>query len=334
MKAMRIVSEQNGDGGSLELTRTPRPVPQHREVLIQVVAAGVNRADVMQRQGNYPPPPGASELPGLEVSGRIAALGPGCDSDELPIGLEVCALLTGGGYAEYAAVPVDHVLPVPAGLSLPEAAALPEVACTVWSNLVMEAGLSRGETVLIHGGSSGIGTLAIQVASSLGARVIVTAGSQEKLRACAELGAEVLINYRDEDFVEKVKSATEGRGADVILDVVGAKYLEQNVRALAPDGRLVVIGLIGGRRAEVDLGALLVKRGRIIATSLRSRSDEAKSTIVRQTREALWDAFGPDQADPMRLIVHSRYPLEDAAQAHHEMETSTHIGKILLDVSS
>lgn len=332
MRAVTIDPDADGAPEALVPTTVPRPSPREGEVLIEVVTAGVNRADVMQRHGVYPPPPGASELPGLEASGRIVALGPGLESASLGIGDEVCALLSGGGYAEFVAVPIGQVLPVPEGMSVSDAAALPEVGCTVWSNLVLEAGLREGETVLIHGGSSGIGTMAIQVAASLGAHVIVTAGSAEKLKACSELGAEVLINYREQNFAEAVLSATEGRGVDVILDVVGATYLESNVRVLAPDGRLVVIGLLGGRVGEVDLGALLAKRGSILATSLRSRSPEAKAKIVSEAKKHLWPSFNSDSPRPIRSIIQSRYPLEEALKAHREMEASTHIGKILLDV--
>ncbi|MCH8559251.1 NAD(P)H-quinone oxidoreductase [Nesterenkonia sp. AY15] len=332
MRAVVIDPHMGGVPDALVPMSVPRPTLGKGEVMLQVVTAGVNRADVMQRHGVYPPPPGASEIPGLEVSGRVTALGTETEGSGLHVGDEVCALLSGGGYAEYVAVPASQVLPVPASVSLSDAAALPEVACTVWSNLVMEAGLREGETLLVHGGSSGIGTMAIQVAASLGAHVVVTAGSDEKLKACSELGAEVLINYREEDFVERTLSATGGRGADVILDVVGADYLGRNVQALAPDGRLVVIGLLGGRVGEVDLGALLAKRGRILATSLRSRSIEAKAEIVSQTKNHLWPLFGPNGKHSMRSIIQSRYPLEGAASAHREMEASNHIGKILLDV--
>ena len=320
-----------GPGGAEVLTpaQVERPEPREGEALVEVVAAGVNRADVMQRKGVYPPPPGASELPGLEASGRIAQLGPGTEGSGWTVGDEVCALLTGGGYAEFVPVPVGQLLPVPSGVSVEDAAALPEVACTVWSNLVMEAGLSAEETVLLHGGSSGIGTMAIQVARALGARVAVTAGSADKLEACRELGAQILVNYREQDFVQELKAATDGRGADIILDVVGAKYLEPNVRALAPDGRLVVIGLLGGRKGELDLGALLTKRGRVIATSLRSRPPEDKARIVAEVRDHVWPWVESGQVRP---TIQSRHPLAEAAAAHREMEASQHIGKILLAV--
>lgn len=327
MRAITI--PEPGEADALVPADVPTPEPAEGEVLLDVVAAGVNRADVQQRKGFYPPPKGASQLPGLEVSGRIAALGPGTEGAGWSVGDEVCALLAGGGYAESVAVPVGQLLPVPSGVPLADAAALPEVACTVWSNLVMQAGLREGETVLLHGGSSGIGTMAIQVATALGARVAVTAGSADKLAACGKLGAEVLVNYREQDFVEEVKAATDGRGADVVLDVVGAKYLAQNVSVLAPDGRLVVIGLLGGRKGELDLGALLTKRGRVIATSLRSLSPEGKAKVVAQTREHVWPWVESGQVRP---LIQSRHALADAAAAHREMEASQHIGKILLDV--
>ncbi|QFG69827.1 NAD(P)H-quinone oxidoreductase [Ornithinimicrobium pratense] len=328
MRAITI--PEPGEADALVIADVPTPEPGQGEVLVEVVAAGVNRADVMQRKGFYPAPPGESELPGLEVSGRITALGPGTESSGWSVGDEVCALLAGGGYAESVTVPAGQLLPVPAGVELADAAALPEVACTVWSNLVMEAGLKQGETVLLHGGSSGIGTMAIQVARELGTRIAVTAGSADKLAACQELGAQILVNYREDDFVEIVKQATDGHGADVILDVVGAKYLPRNVKALAKDGRLVVIGLLGGRTGELDLGALLAKRGRVIATSLRSRSREDKARIVAQVREHVWPMVEDGRVRP---LIQSRHRLEDAAEAHREMEASGHIGKILLDVS-
>lgn len=327
MRAITI--HEPGDADALVLAQVEAPVAGPGEVLVEVVAAGVNRADVMQRRGFYPPPPGASPLPGLEVSGRVAALGPGTEEAGWSVGDPVCALLSGGGYAELVAVPVGQLLPVPAGVDLADAAALPEVACTVWSNLVLEAGLRAGETVLLHGGSSGIGTMAIQVARQLGAQVAVTAGSAAKLEACRALGAQVLVNYREQDFVEEVRAATDGRGADVILDVVGAKYLDRNVQALAVDGRLVVIGLLGGRAGELDLGRLLARRGRVIATSLRSRSTADKAAIVAAVREHVWPWV---EQGLVRTVIQSRHPLAQAAAAHREMEASGHVGKILLDV--
>jgi putative PIG3 family NAD(P)H quinone oxidoreductase len=285
----------------------------------------VNRADIMQRKGFYDPPPGATEIPGLEVSGRIAAVGDGVT--DWQVGDEVCALLDGGGYAEQVNVPVGQLLPVPSGVSLEDAAGLPEVACTVWSNVFLTANIQPGQWLLAHGGSSGIGTMAIQLAKAVGAHVAVTAGTQEKLDFCRELGAEVLVNYKEEDFVEKVRAETGGHGADVILDNMGAKYLARNVDALAISGRLVIIGLMGGRKAELDLGKLLSKRAAVIATTLRARSATEKATIVAAVREHVWPLI---EAGHVRPIIHSRHPLEDAADAHREMEASTHIGKILL----
>ncbi len=314
-----------GGPDSLVPADVPTPQPRAGEVLIDVVAAGVNRADVLQRQGFYPPPPGAPAYPGLEVSGRIAALGDGV-SGWLP-GTAVCALLSGGGYAEQVAVPATQALPVPDGVSLPDTAALPEVACTVWSNLVMTAGLTDGETLLVHGGSSGIGTMAIQVARALGARVAVTAGTAEKLAACDRLGAQILVNYREEDFVERVRAATDGRGVDVVLDNMGAKYLSRNVSVLADGGRLVVIGLQGGVKAELHLGQLLSKRASITATSLRARSAKEKAAIVAAVRQHVWPMIESGLVHP---VVHARYPLAEAAEAHTEIERSAHIGKLLL----
>jgi putative PIG3 family NAD(P)H quinone oxidoreductase len=264
-----ITIPEPGEADALVPADVPTPDPAHDQVRIRVAAAGVNRADVIQRKGFYPPPPGAPEYPGLEVSGTVDALGEGVDGWR--VGDEVCALLAGGGYAEHVCVAAGQVLPVPSGVSLEDAAALPEVVCTVWSNVFMTANLLPGQTLLVHGGSSGIGTMAIQLAREVGARVPVTAGSAEKLEACRTLGAEVLVNYREQDFVEELRTATAGAGADVILDNMGAKYLARNVEALAVNGRLVVIGLQGGARAELDLGMLLRKRGAVIATSLRAR---------------------------------------------------------------
>jgi putative PIG3 family NAD(P)H quinone oxidoreductase len=325
MRAITISTPGGPD--SLQLAEVPAPEASPGQVLVDVVAAGVNRADVLQRQGHYPPPPGASELPGLEVSGRIATVGEGVTG--WSVGDPVCALLEGGGYAEQVAVPAGQLLPVPDGVGLADAAGLPEVACTVWSNLVLEAGLAQGQVALVHGGSSGIGTMAVQVARALGARVAVTAGSRAKLDACRELGAEILVNYREQDFVDQVRTATDGHGADVILDVVGAKYLKPNVRLLATGGRLVVIGLQGGTTGELDLGRLLSRRGRVIATSLRSRPADDKARIVSAVRDQLWPMLA---AGTVRPVVHARYPLADAAQAHAALEEGGHIGKLLLTV--
>ena len=303
-------------GGPDVLTLAEIPDPDATDqVLIDVAAAGVNRADLLQRQGHYPPPPGASPILGLECSGTLAD------------GAEVCALLTGGGYAERVAVPAGQVMPVPAGVDLITAAGLPEVACTVYSNLTMVAGLTAGEWVLIHGGAGGIGTFAIQWARAVGARVAVTAGSDAKLAQCAELGAEVLINYRTQDFPDEVRRATGGHGADVILDIMGAKYLMPNVAALAADGRIVVIGLQGGVKAELNLGALLTKRGTIAATALRSRPEEQKAQICRRVVADVWPAIAAGQIRP---VIDRVLPLGQAAEAHRVMAASDHVGKILL----
>lgn len=323
MKAITI--PEFGGPEALVLSEVPDPEPGAGEVLVRVAAAGVNRADVLQRQGHYAPPPGESEVPGLEVSGTIEALGDGVEG--WSVGDEVCALLSGGGYADLVRAPAGQLLPVPSGVSLIEAAALPEVTCTVWSNVFLTANLQPGETLLVHGGSSGIGTMAIQLGRAIGAVVAVTAGSPEKLAACADLGAEVLVNYREEDFVERVLAATDGAGADVVLDNMGAKYLARNVAVLATGGRLVVIGMQGGTRAELDLGVLLRKRAAVIATSLRARPLGEKATIVGAVREHVWPLI---EAGEVRPVVMSRHPLADAAAAHRELETSAHIGKILL----
>lgn len=321
--SMRIVRAE-GAGGPEQLIVTNHPEldPKPGHILIEVAAAGVNRADVLQRRGQYPSPAGDPGWPGLEVSGTVAALGVGVTTWAL--GDRVCALLGGGGYAEQ--VGVDHrlVLPVPDRVDLVSAAGLPEVTCTVWSNLGVVAGLRAGELVLIHGGSSGIGTTAIQIAIALGARVAVTASSQAKLDACERLGAQVLINYREQDFVQVMDDAG---GADVILDVVGAKYLSRNLAALAPDGRIVTIGLQGGARAELDLAGLLAKRGTISATSLRGRPIEQRAAIVAQVREQVWPLIDDGS---YRVLVDSTFPLERAADAHRLMESGGHIGKILL----
>jgi putative PIG3 family NAD(P)H quinone oxidoreductase len=300
--------------------------PGPGEVLIDVVASAVNRADIMQRQGLYPPPPGASPYPGLECSGRIAALGTDVNAG-FSIGDEVCALLAGGGYAEQVAVPAGQVLPVPAGVDLVEAAGLPEVVCTVWSNVFMAAGLRPGETLLVHGGSSGIGTMAIQLARHVGARVAVTAGSAEKLERCRALGAEILVNYHDDDFVEALREATEGHGADVVLDNMGAKYLARNLDVLAPNGRVVIIGMQGGTKAELDLGLLMRKRGAVISTSLRARPTDEKAAIVASVREHVWPLIA---AGEVRPIIDRKIPMAAAAQAHRVVEASDHVGKVLL----
>ena len=323
MRAITI--PEPGDADSLVLDEVPDPEVKAGHVLIDVVAAGVNRADVMQRLGHYPPPAGASEYPGLEVSGRIAAVGDGVE--DWQVGDEVCALIDGGGYAERVVAPAEQVLPVPRGVSLVDAAGLPEVTCTVWSNVFLVANIQPGQVLLVHGGSSGIGTMAIQLAKAVGAHVAVTAGSQAKLDVCRDLGAEFLVNYREEDFVERVRELTKGHGADVILDNMGAKYLARNVEALAISGRLVTIGLMGGRKGELDMGMLLAKRAAVIATSLRARPATEKAVIVAAVREHVWPLI---ESGAVKPVIHSRHPLEHAAEAHREMEASGHIGKILL----
>ncbi|MEU3311334.1 NAD(P)H-quinone oxidoreductase [Streptomyces sp. NPDC006662] len=322
-----ITIEQPGGPEALVWADVPDPVAGEGEVLVEVAASAVNRADVLQRQGFYDPPAGASPYPGLECSGRIVALGPGVSG--WAVGDEVCALLSGGGYAEKVAVPAGQLLPVPKGVGLVEAAALPEVVATVWSNVFMVAGLRPGETLLVHGGSSGIGTMAVQLGKAVGARVAVTAGGREKLARCAELGADVLIDYREQDFVEEVKAATQGAGADVILDIMGAKYLSRNLEALAMNGRLAVIGFQGGVKAELDLRMLLAKRGAITATSLRARPLEEKAAIIAAVREHVWPLV---EGGRVRPVVHATHPMARAAEAHRVLESSTHIGKLLLTV--
>jgi putative PIG3 family NAD(P)H quinone oxidoreductase len=307
-------------------TEQPDPRPGPGEVVLDVAAAGVNRADLLQRKGQYPPPPGVSDVPGLECSGTVSAVG--ADVADVRVGAQVAALLAGGGYAEKVVVPAGQVLPVPSGMDLVTAASLPEVACTVWSNVALTAGLVAGETLLVHGGAGGIGTHAIQVGKALGARVAVTAGSPERLARCAELGADVLIDYRSQDFVAEVREATDGRGADVILDNMGAKYLPRNVSALARNGRLVVIGMQGGIKGELNLAELLGKCGSVTATTLRHRPAEEKAAIVAEVATQLWPLV---EAGTVRPIVHDVLPAEHAADAHRLLEESGEVfGKLLL----
>ncbi|MCY0924652.1 NAD(P)H-quinone oxidoreductase [Streptomyces sp. H27-H1] len=320
-----ITIEQPGGPETLVWAEAPDPVAGDGEVVVEVAASAVNRADVLQRQGFYNPPPGASPHPGLECSGRISAIGPRVSG--WSVGDEVCALLAGGGYAERVAVPAGQLLPVPAGVDLVTAAALPEVVSTVWSNVFMVAGLRPGETLLVHGGSSGIGTMAIQLAKAVGARVAVTAGGKEKLARCAELGADILIDYREQDFVEEIRAATGGAGADVILDIMGGKYLTRNVDALAVNGRLAIIGLQGGVKAELNLATLLAKRAAITATTLRARPLDEKAAIVAAVREHVWPLVAAGRIHP---VVHATYPMAEAAEAHRVLESSAHVGKLLL----
>lgn len=300
------------------------------EVLIKVSAAGVNRADVLQAAGKYPPPKGASQTIGMEVSGVIADVG--ADVTQWSAGQEVCALLAGGGYAEYVAVPATQVLPIPTPVDLVDAAGIPEVACTVWSNLVMTAHLGPGQLLLLHGGASGIGSHAIQVARALGARVAVTAGSPEKLELCRDLGAQITISYKDEDFVARLKEETDGRGADVILDIMGAAYLDRNVDALAADGQLVIIGMQGGVQAELNIGKLMAKRARVIGTTLRARpvsGPSSKGSIVAAVTTSVWPMFASDRVRP---VIGKRLPIARAGEAHRLLVSGEISGKILLTV--
>ena len=320
-----VIAPDPGGPDALVVTDLPDPTPGGGEVVIDLAGTAVNRADTLQRQGHYPPPPGASDVLGLECSGVISAVGPGVD--RWSVGDEVCALLAGGGYAEKVLVPAGQVMPVPDGVDLVAAGALPEVACTVWSNVFMTAALQEGETFLVHGGGGGIGTFAIQLAHALGARVATTAGSAEKLEVCRSLGADITVNYKEQDFVEELEAATDGHGADVILDNMGAKYLGRNVAALATEGRLVVIGMQGGTRGELDLGMLLRKRAAVIATSLRARPVPEKAAICASVVEHVW----PLVADgSIKTLVHTTLPLEQVREAHRTMEASDHVGKIVL----
>jgi putative PIG3 family NAD(P)H quinone oxidoreductase len=327
MMVMRI--REPGPPSVLEPVQAPVPGIAPTEVLIKVAAAGVNRPDVMQRQGHYPPPPGASLIPGLEVAGEIAAVG--AEVGGWRVGDLVCALLSGGGYAQYAAVPAVQCLPIPAGLTLQQAATLPETFFTVWLNLFRRAGLQPGETVLIHGGASGIGCSAILLAAAFGARVLTTAGTPEKCTACQALGAERAINYRTEDFVLAVREATQERGADVILDMVGGDYVPRNIAAAATEGRIALIAVQGGVRAEIDLRQILVKRLKIMGATLRPQSSAAKGRIAQDLLNDVWPLFADRRLAPPP--IHARFALEAAADAHALMESGTHIGKIVLLVA-
>jgi putative PIG3 family NAD(P)H quinone oxidoreductase len=323
---MRAIVAESSD--QLSWQEVPDASAGPGEVLIKVAAAGVNRADGLQAAGKYPPPPGASEIIGMEVSGVVAELG--SDVTGWPVGQEVCALLAGGGYAEYVAVPAGQVMPIPQGIDLVDAAGLPEVACTVWSNLVMTAHLGEGQLLLMHGGASGIGTGAIQIARALGARVAVTAGSAEKLETCRDLGAQITINYRDEDFVARLKAETDG--ADVIFDIMGASYLDRNIDALATDGQLVIIGMQGGIKGELNLGKLLAKRARVIGTTLRGRpvsGPNSKSEIVAAVTASVWPMIADGQ---VKATIGARMPIQQAGEAHKMLVSGQVHGKIVLTV--
>ena len=311
--------------GNLVSATRPLPEPAADEVLVEVAAAGINRPDVLQRQGAYPPPPGASDIPGLEISGTIASLGDGVE--EWSVGDQVMALVTGGGYAEYCPAPAAQCLPIPSTLEMDEAAAIPETFFTVWSNVFERAGLKSGEVFLVHGGSSGIGTTAIQMAHALGSKVIATAGNEEKCGACDVLGADLAINYREQDFVAAVKEYTDGRGANVILDMVGGDYVQRNLKALAPDGRLVNIAFLQGSKVEVDLMQLMLKRLTLSGSTLRARSVDFKAAIAAQLREKIWPLIEAEEITP---FIHATFSLDEAQKAHELMESSEHIGKIVL----
>lgn len=323
---MRYV-EICGYGGPevLRATRGPAPVAGPGELLVRVRAAGVNRPDVAQRQGFYAPPPGASAIPGLEVAGEIVAMGEGVARWRL--GDQVCALVSGGGYAEYVNVPARQALPVPRGLSLEEAAALPETAFTVWSNVFQRGGLVAGEVMLVHGGSSGIGTLAIQLGRALGSRVIATAGSAEKCEACMALGAEACVNYRDTDFVQAVREFSGGRGADLILDMVGGDYIQRNIQCAAEDGRIVQIAFLQGSAVSLNLMPLMLKRLTLSGSTLRARPESFKATLASSVEQNVWPLV---EAGRVRVVLARRFDLADAAEAHRLMESSAHIGKIVL----
>jgi putative PIG3 family NAD(P)H quinone oxidoreductase len=323
-----IIAREPGGPEVLEWTEVQDPEPAPGEVVVDVAATALNRADLLQRQGFYPPPPGASDIIGMECSGRVSSVGAGVSS--WAVGDEVCALLAGGGYAERVAVPGGQLLPAPPGWSLTDAGGLPEVACTVWSNLVGQAGLRAGELVLIQGGTGGIGTHAIQVASALGARVAATAGSPERLVRCRELGAELAIDYHDKNIADQLREATDGRGADVILDNMGASALADNIDRLAPGGRLVIIGLQGGTKTELDINRLLRKRASVAATNLRGRpvdGPDGKAAIVAEVRAGLWPLI---EAGRVKPVVHASLPMDQAAEAHRLLDAGGVIGKLLL----
>jgi putative PIG3 family NAD(P)H quinone oxidoreductase len=323
MTAIEI--KQFGGPDALVAAQRPVPSPGAGEVLVAVEAAGVNRPDVLQRQGGYAPPPGASDIPGLEIAGRIVALGSGVTGWR--VGDPVCALVSGGGYAEYCPAPAAQCLPPPKGYDMVRAAALPETYFTVWTNVFDRGRLRSGETFLVHGGSSGIGTTAIQLAKAFGARVFATAGGADKCAACKRLGAELAIDYRSQDFVEAVAKATDGRGVDVILDMVGGDYVTRNLRCLAPEGRLVQIAFLKGSNVEINLLPLMVKRQTLTGSTLRPRSVAEKGAIAEALRAKVWPLLDTGRVAP---VIHATFPLNKAADAHRLMESNTHIGKIML----
>ena len=322
---LAIEIREPGDPEVLTPVERPRPEPAAGDILIKVAAAGVNRPDVLQRRGRYPPPPGASDLPGLEVAGTVASVGAGVSS--WSEGDAVCALVAGGGYAEYCAAPAPQCLPVPRGLDLITAAAIPETFFTVWTNVFERGRLKAGESILIHGGSSGIGTTAIQLARAFGARVFATAGSAEKCAACERIGAERCINYRDTDFVAAVRDLTGGAGVNVVLDIVAGEYVPKNLDALAIEGRLVQIGVLGGPRTEINVGVIMQKRLTVTGSTLRARPIADKAAIAGAVREHVWPLL---ESGTVKPIVYATFPLRDAAAAHRLMESSEHIGKIVL----
>jgi putative PIG3 family NAD(P)H quinone oxidoreductase len=326
MKAVEISAF--GGPEVLKIAERPMPVPAPGEILIRVAAAGVARADILQRQGKYPPPQGASDIPGLDVAGTVEGVGDRADA--FAPGDQVCAILTGGGYAEYCVVPAQQALPIPKNWTFVEAATLPENLFTVYDNLVTRAALAPGKTVLIHGGSSGIGTMAIMLARLLDAHVIVTAGSSEKCQACLELGAHYAINYKTSDFESEVLAITNGRGTDVILDMVGGAYLAKNVNVLATEGRLAIIGTQGGHTAQLDIAALMKKRARILASTMRARIPAQKGLVANELKQNIWPLL--PQKGSIRPVIDSTFPLADASSAHQRMESGQTIGKIVLVV--
>ncbi|MFI3222067.1 MAG: NAD(P)H-quinone oxidoreductase [Methylococcaceae bacterium] len=325
MLAIEIVA------GSLKLTERAIPKPGIHQVLIKVTAAGVNRPDVMQRKGLYPAPQGASDIPGLEISGIIVALGLGTLASPFKLGDSICALVSGGGYAGYCLASVSHCLPVPNGLSLVEAAALPETFFTVWSNVFDRAQLQEGETLLVHGGSSGIGTTAIQLAQAFGAKVIITAGSKEKCEYCLELGADAAINYKEQDFVLEINRLTNNKGVNVILDMIGGDYFSRNLKCMADDARLVQIAIQNGAKTEINLLPIMLKRLTITGSTLRARDDVFKANIAEKLQQKVWPLLANGTIKP---IIHTRFALNEASKAHELMESSLHIGKILLELPS